>query len=78
MKDPSGFDKYQFEFADSAKRYDSGSYNLAGVYALGGAIELIQEIGVEEISKRLLHLTDRLATGVRDKGYRVVSSRAPV
>lgn len=77
MKDPSGFDKYQFEFADSAKRYDSGSYNLAGVYALGGAIELVQEIGVEEISKRLLHLTDRLATGVRDKGYRVVSSRAP-
>ncbi len=77
MKDPTQFDKYQFEFADTARRYDSGSYNLAGVYALGGAIELLQEIGVEEISKRLLSLTDQLVEGVRNKGYRVVSSRAP-
>ncbi len=77
MKEPFNFNRHQFEFADSARRYDSGSYNLAGIYGLGGAIELIQEIGVEAMSKRLLHLTDRLATGVRDKGYRVVSSRMP-
>ncbi len=77
MKEPFNFNRYQFEFADSARRYDSGSYNLAGIYGLGGAIELIQEIGVEAMSKRLLHLTDRLATGLRDKGYRVVSSRMP-
>jgi len=77
MRDGWNFDKYQFEFADSAKRYDSGSYNLAGVYALGGAIELIEEIGIEPISQRLLLLTDRLVRGLREKGYRVVSSRAP-
>jgi selenocysteine lyase/cysteine desulfurase len=79
MKDAWNLDKaqYQFEFADSAKRYDSGSYNLAGIYALGGAIALWQEIGVEGISKRLLYLTDRLVRGLREKGYRVVSSRAP-
>ena len=71
------FDHYEFEFADSAKRYDSGSYNLAGIYGLGGAIELIQEIGIEAIATRLLELTDRLAEGVREKGYRVVSSRQP-
>ncbi len=77
MKDPFNFDKYHFEFADSARRYDTGSYNLAGIYALGGAISLLQEIGIEDISRRLLQLTDRLAQGVREKGYRVVSSRSP-
>jgi selenocysteine lyase/cysteine desulfurase len=77
MKEPTHFDKYQFEFADSAKRYDSGCYNLAGLYALGGAVDLVQEIGIEQLSHRLLYLTDRLAHGVRDKGYRVVSSREP-
>ncbi len=77
MKEPFNFEKYHFEFADSAKRYDSGSYNLAGVYALGGAVALLTEIGIENISRRLLSLTDRLAQGVREKGYRVVSSRAP-
>jgi len=77
MKHPREFGKYQFEFADSAKRYDSGSYNLAGVYALGGALELIQEIGIEKIARRIIDLTDRLVAGVREKGYRVASSRAP-
>ncbi|MDO8631846.1 MAG: aminotransferase class V-fold PLP-dependent enzyme, partial [Phycisphaerales bacterium] len=77
MKEPFNFNRYQFEFADSARRYDSGSYNLAGIYALGGAVELIQEIGVEAISRRLLELTDRLVEGLRTKGYRVLSSRQP-
>ncbi len=77
MKNPFDFNRYQFEFADSARRYDSGSYNLAGIFGLGGAIELVQEMGIEEISKRTLSLTDRLVEGVRAKGYRVVSSRAP-
>lgn len=75
VKEPFNYSRYNFEFADSAKRYDSGSYNLAGIYALGGALELIQEIGVEAISRRLLVLTDRLVEGVRQKGYRVFSSR---
>ncbi len=77
MKEPFSFGRYQFEFADSARRYDTGSYNLPGIYALGGAIELLQEIGIEQISRRVQTLTDRLTTGLREKGYRVVSSRSP-
>ncbi len=77
MKNPNNFGKYQFEFAESAKRYDSGSYNLAGVYGLGGAVELVHQIGVENIAQRVIHLTERLTTGLRDKGYRVISSRHP-
>lgn len=77
MKNPFAFGKYRFEFADSAKRYDNGSYNLAGIFALGGALSLIEEIGAENISKRILALTDRLVEGLRGKGYRMVSSRSP-
>lgn len=77
MKDPFNFERYQFEFAESARRYDAGSYNLVGIFGLGGAIDLIREIGLENISRRLLHLTDRLTTGLRDRGYRVVSARSP-
>jgi len=77
MKDRYNFGRYQFEFADSAMRYDSGSYNLAGIYALGGSLEMVAEIGVEAISRRVLALTDRLTAGLREKGYRVLSSRSP-
>jgi len=77
MKNPFDFGKYQFEFADSAKRYESGSYNFAGIFALGAAVELALEIGIENIAGRIIRLTDRLVEGLRDKGYRVVSSRRP-
>ena len=77
MKGMWNFHPYQFEFHDSARRYDSGSYNLPGIYGLGAAIDLVLEIGVDKISKRLLQLTDQLVTGVRRKGYRVISSRQP-
>lgn len=77
MKDPFHFGKHQFEFQDSARRYEAGSWNLPGIFALGGAIELLQEIGVPQIAKRLMELTDRLTVGLRGKGYRVISSRRP-
>ncbi len=64
-------------FADTARRYEAGSYYMAGIFALEGAIELALEIGIENIAKRLLFLTDRLTDGLRAKGYRVISSRMP-
>ncbi len=77
MKNPFKFGKYQFEFADTARRYEAGSYNMPGVFALGGAVEFALEVGIEAIAGRLLSLADRLTTGLRDKGYRVISSRSP-
>ncbi len=76
MKNNTDYEHMQFEFQDSAKRYDSGAYNLMGICALGGALETLMDIGIERISQRLLHLTDLLVQGVRAKGYHVVSSRA--
>ncbi|NLX14341.1 MAG: aminotransferase class V-fold PLP-dependent enzyme [Phycisphaerales bacterium] len=77
MKNALDFGKYQFEYVDSAKKFDTGSYNLAGIYGLGASIEMFMELGLPRISAHLLMLTDRLVEGVRDKGYRVISSRQP-
>ena len=77
MKNWSDFSHYQFEFRDDIRRYDSGAYNLAGIYALGGAIDLLLEIGLERITARILALTDRMVADLRDKGYRIYSSRRP-
>jgi len=77
MKCAMDYGRAQYEFFDDIRRYDSGSYNLMGIYALGGAIEMLLEIGIEHVAARVMSLTDRLVAGVRDKGYRVVSSRQP-
>ncbi len=77
MKNADDYGNYQFAFRDDARRFDCGSYNLPGIYGLGAAIELLLEIGIDEISRRVLSLTDRLAAGIVAKGYRLVSSRRP-
>ena len=77
MKEPFRYGKYNFEFADSARRYEAGSHNFLGVFGLGAAMEMIPEIGLENISRRVIVLAQRLVAGLRDKGYRIISSRTP-
>ncbi len=75
VKHGSDFLRYDLTFHDDARRFEASSYNLAGIHGLGASIELIKEVGIDNISRHVLSLTDRLAEGVRDKGYRVISAR---
>ncbi|HPF40775.1 MAG TPA: aminotransferase class V-fold PLP-dependent enzyme [Phycisphaerae bacterium] len=75
MKNAMDFSRYQLEFRDDARRFDGGSYNLAGIWGLGASIDWLLSIGIDAIWDRVRLLTDRLIAGVTEKGYRVVSSR---
>ena len=75
MKNANDYGNYQFEFRDDARRFDSGSYNLAGLYGLGASLELLLEIGIDNIWAHIRALTDRLVAGIRNKGYRIIGSR---
>jgi cysteine desulfurase / selenocysteine lyase len=75
VKNVENFSDYSLDYRDDARRFDSGSYNLAGLWGLGASIEWLLEIGTDAIWNRVRLLTDRLVEGVRGKGYRVVSSR---
>ncbi len=77
MKNALDFGDYQFEFVDSARKFDTGSYNLCGIYGLGAAIDMWLEIGIEQVAAQVEGLTDRLVQGLREKGYRIISSRRP-
>jgi selenocysteine lyase/cysteine desulfurase len=77
MKDEREFGRFHFELREDARRFDAGSYNLVGIHGLGGALAMFEELGVAEVWTRVRELTDRLVAGVREKGYRVISSRSP-
>ena len=77
VKNPMDFGSYELDYHDNARRFDGGSYNLAGIWGLGGTIEWVLGLGVDKIWERVRMLTDRLVEGVQSKGYRVVSSRVP-
>jgi cysteine desulfurase / selenocysteine lyase len=60
-----------------ARRYEAGSANLLGLAGLNAAMELLLEIGVENIAARLLHLRSLLVPALREKGWTVVQADAP-
>lgn len=77
MVDASNYGDYRFEFQPDARRFEPGSYNLPGIFALGASIELLLEYGLDNAWSRIEMLTGRLCDGLGDKGYRVFSPRRP-
>jgi selenocysteine lyase/cysteine desulfurase len=71
------FDFFDLEqpLKDSAARFEEGAYNLAGLHGLLGSLELLAEVGLAALERRVLELTDRAAEGLRERGFRVLSPR---
>lgn len=75
VADNHDFDTYQTELAATAVRYEEGTPNTPGIFALGAAIDLVLELGVDAIAERVLSLTDGLVAGLAERGVHVVSPR---
>jgi selenocysteine lyase/cysteine desulfurase len=67
----------QIAYLPDARRYEAGSANLAGLAGLTAAMELLVEIGVENIAAELLRKRALLLPALRAKGYTVLLADAP-
>lgn len=63
--------------AAGARRFESGTLNVLGIRALGGALEILLEAGPEAIERRVLALADRAAAGLAERGLEVIGRRRP-
>jgi len=75
MVDAGNYGDYRFEFEKDSRRFEPGSYNIPGIMALGASIELLMEVGIDNVWSRIEALTSQLCTGLGRKGYRVFSPR---
>jgi len=64
-------------YPPDARRYEPGSANLVGLVGLRAAIELLLEIGIENIAAELLRKRTWLVPALQAKGYRVLQPEAP-
>jgi selenocysteine lyase/cysteine desulfurase len=69
------FDHIDFRLRPDAGRFECGSFNVPGFLGLKASIELLREAGLAAVTQRVKILTDRLAAGLRGKGYAVASAR---
>ena len=67
----------QLVYPPDARRYEAGSANLLGLVGLNAAVELLLEIGVENIAARLLQLRGLLMPALQQKGWTVLQADAP-
>lgn len=58
-----------------AGRYECGTLNTIGCFGQRAAIEFLLEVGIENVTRAVESLADRLEAGVREKGYEVMAER---
>lgn len=71
------FSRIDFQLKPHAGRWEGGTYNVAGITALGASLELLLHIGVPRLAQRVEELTDYLCGQVQEAGFEVFSSRRP-
>lgn len=69
------FFKYRIDFDETARRYENGTLNLAGIVALCESTTALLEVGIENIQAHLFELTDMLIAAADDVGFELVTSR---
>jgi cysteine desulfurase / selenocysteine lyase len=68
---------YNLTFPQSAERFHIGTINWMGVVALNAAISLLQEVGIEQVSRQVQGLIDVLINDLTERGYELAADTAP-
>jgi cysteine desulfurase / selenocysteine lyase len=66
------------EFVDSAEKYEGGMIPFALLYAMQASIELMLELGPDNIERRALSLADTLRARLREMGGVVADGATPI
>jgi kynureninase len=74
-RDPFSFTLQELTFADDARRLETGTWAMACHYAGLAGLELILDVGVENIQERLRDLTDRILERCDEAGVRTFTPR---
>lgn len=60
---------------DDIRRFEYATYNFAGIYGMKSSLQLLLKMGIENIEKRVIYLTDLLERELKRKGYKIISPR---
>jgi cysteine desulfurase/selenocysteine lyase len=66
------------EFKDSAEKYEGGMIPFALLYAMQASVDLMLELGPENIERRVLGLADTLRLRLRQMGAEVADGATPI
>jgi cysteine desulfurase / selenocysteine lyase len=76
IRNPNFVAQDEIEYRRDARRYEAGSQNLIGLVGLRAALELLMEVGVEQIARDLVRKRSWLVPALQSKGYTVLNGTA--
>ncbi|HEY2823716.1 MAG TPA: aminotransferase class V-fold PLP-dependent enzyme [Candidatus Acidoferrum sp.] len=65
---PFAFDVRTLDLSPTARRFEAGTPAIPNIYAAIKGVELLQEIGLDEVAGQIAHLTAQLLSGVQNLG----------
>jgi cysteine desulfurase/selenocysteine lyase len=74
---PEDYGNFEQEWAEGALAWETGTMPTSLIHGLESSLALLQETGVERIAAHLHELTDYLCDRLRDRPYKIASSRRP-
>lgn len=74
---PNFIAQEEIQFRPGPARFEPGTYNLLGLVGLKAAMELLLDIGVDNIARELLRKRARLIAALEHKGYQVLHGHGP-
>jgi cysteine desulfurase/selenocysteine lyase len=74
VRNPNFVAQEKIEFKAGAAKFEAGTHNLIGVIGLLTAMELVLELGVENIARELLRKRGWLVNALREKNYAVLNA----
>ncbi len=64
VAEPGKFDSREWDASPTATRFECGSPNMLGIHALHASLSLLEEIGMEDVSRRVLANTQFLMDAI--------------
>jgi selenocysteine lyase/cysteine desulfurase len=74
VRNPNFVAQEQIVFRSGAAKYEAGTHNLLGLVGLIAALELVLEIGVDNIAAELWRKRAALVPALQAKGYTVLNA----
>ncbi len=77
VENEEDFYNLELKLKTDARRFEAGTLNLAGITALGAALEMLLEIGIKRIFERISGLNDIISSELGKRNFQLISSMAP-
>ncbi len=70
---PNFITQDEINFHDTAQRYEPGVLNVAGVYGMRAAIEMLLNVGLDKVERRILELKSQIVSDLEPLGFEFIA-----